>query len=316
MKHILYFFIFCLILSCKVDERQQKQPNKELGLELEILGIMQDGGLPHAGCEKSCCKAAFENPNLHQEVVSLGLRDYENNQFYLFEASPDLPSQMKRLLDNRGEQNRKTPDGIFLSHAHIGHYTGLMYLGRESMNANRTPVYAMPKMRDFLEKNGPWNQLVEIENIEIKELFHEQAINLYHPLKIIPVSVPHRDEYSETVGFRIIGPNKSVLFIPDIDKWTKWEVDIREEIKKVDYAFLDATFFDGNEVKRDISEIPHPFVIESMEYFKDLSPKEKDKIYFIHLNHTNPLANPDSEQSHEVETKGFHIARKGMTFSL
>ena len=126
----------------------------------------------------------------------------------------------------------------------------------------------------------------------------------------MPFKVPHRDEYSETVGLRIIGPNKSVLFIPDIDKWDKWETNIVEAVMNVDYALIDATFYDAVEINnRDISEIPLPFVIETMELFKNQPEAIRNKIHFIHLNHTNPLLNPESEQSKEVLAKGFHIAR-------
>jgi pyrroloquinoline quinone biosynthesis protein B len=119
------------------------------------------------------------------------------------------------------------------------------------------------------------------------------------------------------VGFVIEGPNKKVLFIPDIDKWSKWDKFIVEEIQKVDQAFIDGTFYDGKEINnRDIAEIPHPFVIESMELFKKLEPVQKSKICFIHFNHTNPLLDASSEESKTVKEKGFNIAQKGEVFAL
>src|SRR5204862_614655 len=145
-------------------------------------------------------------------------------------------------------------------------------------------VYAMPKMKTFLETNGPWSQLVNLKNIVLQSLQNDQPITLTSKVKIKPFKVPHRDEYSETVGYLIEGPNKKALFIPDIDKWEKWKTDIRAAIAKVDYAFIDGTFYDGVEVaNRDISTIPHPFIIESMKLFGDLPPAEKKKIYFIHF---------------------------------
>ena len=145
----------------------------------------------------------------------------------------------------------------------------------------------------------------------------DEEIELTPNLRVQPFSVPHRGEYSETVGFKIIGLEKSILFIPDIDKWHLWEKSIIDELKKVDVAFLDATFYDGNEVdNRDIAEIPHPFVIESLALFKDLSMEERNKIHFIHLNHTNPLLNHASEAAKEVLAKGFQIAQFKSTFKL
>ena len=135
-----------------------------------------------------------------------------------------------------------------------------MYLGKEAINANCIPVYTMPRMNHFIKRNGPWNQLVLLDNIELLPLQNRTRVELTDSLTVTPFLVPHRDEYSETVGYIIEGPSKSALFIPDIDKWSKWETSIIEAIKGVDYAFIDATFYDGEEIKsRDISQIPHPF---------------------------------------------------------
>ena len=215
---------------------------------------------------------------------------------------------MASLNELDGYESSDFPDAIFITHAHIGHYTGLMYLGRESANADSVPVYTMPRMKNFIENNGPWSQLVNLGNIVPKKLDTSGVIQL-GTVTIDCFLVPHRDEYSETVGFRIKGPNKSVLFIPDIDKWHKWDRSIIEFISSVDYAFLDATFYDGEEIRqRDISEIPHPFVIESMALFDGLPDEEKQKIQFIHLNHTNPLLNSDSKQHKRVISKKYNIS--------
>ena len=280
------------------------------------MGTVQDAGSPHIGCEKSCCSTLFETPDATRKGVSLGLYDAAQGKTYLFDATPDLPAQL-RMLHTESSVPHEVPAGIFLTHAHIGHYSGLMYFGREALGAKSAQVYAMPKMATFLTNNGPWDQLVKLGNIALRPLRNEKTVSLGPGLEVTPFLVPHRDEYSETVGFKISGPNKTALFIPDIDKWGKWDKQIIAEIAKVDYAFLDATFYDGEEIKhRDISEIPHPFVIESMALFEQLSPEERAKIHFIHLNHTNPLLDANSEASRTVNAKGFHVARFGDRFQL
>ena len=116
---------------------------------------------------------------------------------------------------------------------------------------------------------------------KLKKIFNEKEERLTKNLSIIPLKVPHRDEYSETVGFKIIGPNKSALFIPDIDKWEKWDKSIKKLVAQVDYAFLDGTFYDAQEINnRDISEIPHPFIIESLKLFEDLNKLNRKKNIF------------------------------------
>ena len=276
---------------------------------LKILGVVQDGGMPHLGNNKTCC----ENIKQDKYVTSLMLMNNENNESFLFDASPDINKQLNFM----GDRIKKDLKGIFLTHAHIGHYTGLMYFGREALNSKLVNVYAMPRMKKFLEENGPWSQLVSLQNISIIELNNESKISIDSNVIVQPVEVPHRAEFSETVGYKIYGPNKTALFIPDIDKWYLWEKSIIDEIKQVDYAIIDATFYDSKEVNyRDVSEIPHPFVTESMDLFDSIDIKEKNKIYFIHLNHTNPLINKDSDQYKLVRSKGYNVAEEGMKLNL
>ncbi len=279
---------------------------------LTVLGIAQDAGYPHIGCNKDCCNKNIGDNKYY--VTSIGLTDIENDKNYLFEATPDIGEQIKYLKVSR--ENNKLIDGIFLTHAHIGHYSGLMYLGREALGAKNVPIYTMPRMKYFLQQNGPWSQLVSLENIKLEEINHNQNIRLSSDLKVIPFNVPHRDEFSETVGYKIIGKNKSALFIPDIDKWDLWDKSIVDEVKSVDYAFLDATFFSGEEINRSMSEIPHPFISETINLFKDELLEIKNKIYFIHFNHTNPVLNNKLHLKDSILKLGFNFAKFGNKYEL
>ena len=277
---------------------------------LIVLGTVQDAGAPHIGCSKACCKELFEKPDPSRKVVSLGLVDEKHGKAFLVEATPDISSQIKALAVRAPFLAKGIPDGILLTHAHIGHYAGLMYFGREALGARAAPVFAMPRMRAYLENNGPWSQLVGLGNIALQSLQAGQELILTPDLTVTPFLVPHRDEFSETVGFRFVGKEKTAIFLPDIDKWEKWDTDIVALLASVDYAFLDATFFDAAEIGyRDIREIPHPFVVESLALFKGLSPEEKAKIHFIHFNHTNPLLDPRSKASRQVRKMGFKVSR-------
>ena len=315
--NLLISFLVFYLVGCGIQDQSNDAIIESEEPYLVVLGNVQDGGSPHIGCSKDCCNDLFDNPDPERMVVSLGLVDPSTEKKYLFEATPDIATQLKRLKKYCPFENHELPNGIFITHAHIGHYTGLMYLGKEAKGAQKVPVYVMHRMKSFLENNGPWNQLIAQENIALCELKADSTTNLDNQLMITPFQVPHRDEYSETVGFRIQGKTKSALFIPDIDKWEKWDEDIVNEIKEVDLAFIDGTFFNGEEIDhRDISQIPHPFVIESLSLFSLLPENEKSKIHFIHFNHTNPLLNPQSDESKLVLAQGFRIARLGMKFEL
>lgn len=313
-KAVIILGLISLLISC--NNKQEVKQNILKNPYILVLGNAQDAGYPQAGCEKECCQRVYENSNNGRFVSSIALIDPESHENWIIDATPDFPKQLKLLSDHL-KQPGIMPKGIFLTHAHIGHYTGLMHLGIEAMGADKVPVYAMPKMKNYLETNGPWSQLVSLKNIELKELQKDTTVVLNKRISITPIQVPHRDEYSETVGFIINNYNKKALFIPDIDKWNKWDHDIVAYIKQVDVAFLDATFFKDGEIKgRSMSEIPHPFVEESMELFKELSESDRGKVYFLHFNHTNPLLIDGSKAQRAVYDNGFQIAEQGMVIEI
>ena len=276
-----------------------------------VLGIAQDGGSPHANCQKYCCKNLWGGTNTIK-VSSLGVINPKTGESWIIDATPDFPLQ-HQIITNKHKTHLA---GIFLTHAHIGHYTGLIHLGKEVMGAHKIPVFAMPKMKTFLESNGPWDQLITLKNIELIPLKNNRAQKLADDLFIEPFLVPHRDEYSETVVYKIMGPEASLLYIPDIDKWDKWDQEIFEVIQHVDVALIDGTFFSQDEIPhRDMNEIPHPFIIETMEYLFNLNTLNRNKIYFIHFNHSNPAIR-DGAATNKIKSNRFNVAREGIVFDL
>jgi len=309
---LLTLISFIFVLNC-----QQEKPIKTINTKqyITMLGVAQDAGYPQLDCRKACCMPYHKGIEPKKRVSCLGLVDRSSNEKWLFDATPDLTSQLDDL--NEGHVKGQTiVDGIFLTHAHIGHYTGLMYLGREVLNANMVTVYAMPRMKEFLQTNGPWSQLVSLENIKLKELQADSLIELNSRLRITPFLVPHRDEFSETVGYKIEGENRSALFIPDINKWHLWERDIVKEVKDVDYAFIDATFFKEGEISRPMSEVPHPFITESVKLFENESDEVRAKVVFIHFNHSNPAVFKSHRLKDSISDLGFRFAEEGMKFPL
>jgi len=290
--------------------------NNERSPYLFVLGVAQDGGYPQTGCYRPHCMRAWNDPTLKRLTSSIAVVDSKHGAKYLFDATPDMREQLYDLHVEAPDSSHALA-GVFLTHGHMGHYTGLMHFGHEAIGADAIRVFAMPRMHDYLTDNGPWSQLVSFRNIELVRIEDGKQIILNDELLVVPLLVPHRDEYTETVGYRIDGPNKSALFIPDIDKWTKWDIDIRELVREVDYALLDATFFaDGELPGRDMSQIGHPFVRESMELFADFAEEDKAKIIFIHFNHTNPLLIDGSDAQKTVRALGFRFATEGMRLPL
>ncbi len=279
---------------------------------LVVLGIAQDGGVPQAG---------GPDRGIERLVVSLAVVDPTSGERWLFEATPDFRVQLA-ALDAVAPAEDPAPGlaGIFLSHPHMGHYTGLMFLGHESMGSAGVPVYVPPRFAEYLADNGPWSQLVRYDNIDVRVQEPSATVQLNERLSVTSFRVPHREEFGEVVGYRIDGPNQRVLFIPDIDGWDEWDaagVSLEEQLALVDVAYLDGSFFDDGEIPgRDMSGFPHPRIRETMDRLQALPDSERAKVRFIHLNHTNPALDPDGDARREVKRRGFSVADEGEQVDL
>lgn len=284
---------------------------------LVVLGTAQDGGYPQAACKKICCAPLWEDPSRRRHVSCIAIIDPGTSQRWIIDATPDFKEQLNAL-----DQVFPVPDspgiaGIFLTHAHAGHYTGLMHLGREVMGTKGIPVYVLPRMFEFLNRNGPWDQLVRLGNISLRRIQDGIPVRLTDRLTITALLVPHRDEYTETACYRIDGPDKSALFLPDIDDWEKWQLSITHMISQVSVAYLDGTFYDYREIPdRNMTDIPHPFITESIKRFETLPESERAKVRFIHMNHTNPVLVPGSGARTRLEEAGLNIAKELEMFGL
>ena len=276
-------------------------------VELHVLGITQDAGRPQLGCTKACC-VEDGKPRPRIPVVSLGITQPDPSKAVLIEATPDISSQWSYLTSkNKGVE----PSMIFVTHAHMGHYSGLLQLGREARNTRDVSVFGHPSFVDFIETNQPWKQLVTIKNILPVSMDSRQAVEIGQ-VSIRALQVPHRDEISATYAYLIKGPSKTALFLPDIDKWEKWSLSIDSLVKTVDFAFIDATFYSSDELPgRNMSEIPHPLVEETIERAKKWSKGTRQKIILTHFNHTNPLLDADNVFYRTILSLGIRVARVG-----
>ncbi|HVB64285.1 MAG TPA: MBL fold metallo-hydrolase [Nitrolancea sp.] len=277
-----------------------------------MLGITQDAGYPQAGTKSS---PAWEHYDQRRLAACLALVDPRNGRRWLFDATPDFKEQLHRLDVAAPDERVPGLDAIFLTHAHIGHYTGLIHLGREAIGTRNLPLYAMPRMAQFLRRNGPWEQLVTLRNVAITPLQNRAPILLGEDLSVMPFTVPHRDEYSETVGFRIAGPGHSLLYLPDINGWEAWDAwgtRIEDVLATVDVAYLDGSFLNADELPgRDLAEIPHPLISASITRFASLPDRERGKIRFVHLNQSNPLLHEDAAAHAMLRKSGFGVAHEG-----
>jgi pyrroloquinoline quinone biosynthesis protein B len=287
-----------------------------------VLGSVQDGGFPQAGCYTSRCDEgrALLAAGHGRFVSSLALIEPAAERFYLVDATPDITRQLDLITEpafRRRAAERRPFDGIFLTHAHIGHYTGLEMLGREGLGIRETPVYCTQAMAGFLRSNYPWRFLIDQGHIALRPLPLDSWQRVDANLEVQLWKVPHRDEIADTVAFVFRGPDASLLFLPDINAWSLWNRKVAEAVASVAVALVDGTFWSLDELPgRTLDEVPHPLMTQTMDALQAVVDRKQARVVLTHLNNTNPALDDGGPEQAEIARRGFDLAREGMRFSL
>jgi pyrroloquinoline quinone biosynthesis protein B len=307
-------------INLKELPKSSDKTQEETSVLAQVLGTAQDGGIPQIGCYCRNCLRAREDVRFTRLVSSIALIDFIEKKYFILDATPDIRLQSDMALARLGIEKmgrKNAPDAILLTHAHIGHYTGLMFFGYEAMSTQNLPVHCTSRMGRFLSDNGPWSQIIRLENISLRTLHPGKEISLTPRISLIPFLVPHRDEYSDTIGFRISGEKKKLLYIPDIQSWKAWDRSIVEEAEKVDTVLLDGTFYSPEELPgRNLSKIGHPLIQTSLKTLGKVAQKGQTQIYFTHLNHSNLALDPEGKARKEITNRDFRLASEGEEFFL
>ena len=286
-----------------------------------ILGIAQDAGIPQAGCSCERCSNAHDNPELKRYPVSIGVEGLDGSK-HLIEVTKNLSEQLRLWSGNNIEQKIFIPDSVTITHLHLGHIEGIGQFGKPVMGLKELPIYLSQMNNDSIQKRNDIRLMIEEGNIRLLSRNHFQPTNdCGFTLEFI--SIPHRSELGDTSAILIKGPKKNLLFMPDQDSWSdtldSFSVrSIRELLTslRIDIALVDGTFWNLNELPgRDLSKIPHPTIEDSIHYLGMKKINDPD-ISFIHLNHSNPVNDHNSEERKLVESYGWSICERNDTLSI
>ena len=288
-----------------------------------MLGTAQDAGVPQINCFSDNCAAVRSGRRAAPLVACVGLIDHAAGRRFLLDATPDIVAQVGALLTPTGEtppgRSGTVPleelfHGIFLTHAHIGHYTGLVHLGKESAAPRQLPVYGSQRMCAFLRTNAPWDALVSGSFIGLRPLTAGRRVQVSPSLAVTPFDVVHRAEYTDTLGYLVHGPETTLMYVPDADVWDGWDTPFDNLLRTSDVALIDGAFWSYDELGHRVqADIPHPPVSQTLERLRGL--QDLPEVRFIHLNHTNPLWDVDSPLRRELPP-GFSVAETGQRLAL
>ncbi len=268
--------------------------------------MAQDAGVPQAGCRCARCRRAWTSPDSVRLAACLGIIDHPAQRFWLVDATPDIRSQLATLHHNFTGYELA---GVALTHAHAGHYTGLVHFGKEGWNTAGLPLYASSRMLQFLLENQPWASLLAAN---LKPVVLEAGVDmaLSDLVGLLPVAVPHRGEFSDTLAFTIVTEERKLFYCPDIDGWQGF--DLEGALAGVEYALLDGSFYSADELPgRDLADIPHPLAADTAARVADLPVWT----WLVHLNHSNPLHDQGPERG-ALESRGIGIGWQSQRWSL
>jgi len=287
--------------------------------EVVVMGSAQDEGIPRVTCTCARCHAARRNRSFARTGPSILLKNESLGSAVLIDASPDIRQQLDAYLPPLGLAHLSC---LFLTHGHIGHYWGLCLFGKEGPDIRDLAVYGSAEMIDLLLNTPSIKYMVDRRNIVLNILRAGETVTLgtatrpdrSDEIVVKGFWVPHRQEFTPTMGFQVTAGSRTMVYIPDVDYWSESVLSI---IQQSDIALLDGTFYSADELPgaKIVREVPHPPIESSMGRLKEIKNMSGCRIYFTHFNHTNPVILEGPEQE-KVKQAGFELAYDGLRFFL
>ena len=295
---------------------------------LRILGTSAGGGLPQWNCACLKCQAAREGQIRPLTQSSIAVRAKEGSWF-LVNASPDVRQQLERLRDGSFNDIRSNPiAGIILTDAEIDHTSGLMIL-RESKQP--LEIYGTATVKQALSEGFPvlrtlmnycginWSML---EPNTILSLVNGQLEVEVFPLSNKPpkyMKSSHNEVWAIGLTFRDTATGGVLTYAPVLSELTD---SLRERFESSDCILVDGTFWLDDELlrlgisNRSAKMMGHLPLGGSDGSLPQLKMLKRPRKILIHINNTNPIHQPDSEERRSVEEAGLEVGYDGLTIEL
>ncbi len=294
-------------------------------MKVTVLGSAQDGGFPEWDCNCLNCRLSRQNALKFRFRSSLAVES-ENGCIVVLDASPDLKSQISMLRPysrriSEAYAGRVAPiDAILITHAHWGHIMGLLELS--AGYPFKIPVYCSHYVASIIRSSRIFKSLVDGNFIDIIEFGDGDVLDVVDwrgrrtGLKFEAFKVPHREDFTDTYGFKVFDKKSSIVYIPDIKTLSN---NILSRIEGSNALFFEGTFYWEDElwrisgIRRTSTELGHIPMVESLSILKELQVNLK---YYIHLNHTNPTLRSNSDERRTIEKAGLKIAFDGLAIEF
>lgn len=304
---------------------------------VKLLGTAAGGGFPQWNCACSGCRfARTEAGQAHSRTQNGAAVSCDGHTWYLINAAPDIRAQIEAKPSLQpGSAIRSSPiAGVILTDAELDHTIGLLSL-REGGTLN---VYATAPVADALTESFP-----------IRPMLEPYAVSRWHEMRpgepfalfggqltvtpfVLGYKAPryayassHSDDAATNsawvIGLRLKDEATGgvVVYAPCVEAWTP-ELDSR--LADADCILIDGTFWSADELTRlGISELDahamgHIPISGSGGSLEQLAAFPAARKIWIHINNTNPIADPTSAEHSIVLNHGFEIGSDGMVLEV
>ena len=309
-------------------------------LKVLVLGSAAGGGSPQWNCNSEVSKAVRNGKDGTTSRTQSSIAVTANNdEWFLFNASPDLGSQIlkNKQMHPKVDLRHSPISGVILTNGDVDHVAGLLTL-RERQNLS---LYAHERVHSVLKENSIFNVL-NPDYVERREMRMNEKFELKNKggnglgIQVEAFEVPGKialwledeskgdnfgTQEGDTIGLKIssLEDGKSFFYIPACAKMTD---ELAERIKNSDMILFDGTLWKNDEMEASkvgqktgqrMGHMNNSGNDGSMEALKNLNIKRK---IYIHINTTNPILLPNSKERKIVEENGWQVSYDGMEIEL
>ena len=295
-------------------------------LRLLVLGTAAGGGLPQWNCGCPNCDAARDGtiPAASQSSVAVTAN---GEDWAILNASPDIRTQLAAAPPLHPTGPRASPiRSVLVTNGDIDHVAGLLTL-REKQAFG---LFATAAIHEVLAANPIFAALdpvhVTRETVALDAPF-PLVEGVTAELFAVPGKVPLYMEGEEvdtqlmgeqTVGVRLEAGGEEAFYLPGCAAMPD---DLKARLDGAALVLFDGTVWENEEMIRmgvgakTGARMGHMAISGehgSMAAFQGLEVGRK---VFVHLNNTNPVLDPRSDERAAVEAAGWQVAYDGMELS-
>jgi pyrroloquinoline quinone biosynthesis protein B len=293
-----------------------------------VLGSAAGGGFPQWNCTCPPCRAVRtgSRPAVARSQSSIAV-SADRQQWFLFNASPDIQSQIESFPDLHPDDGRVIRlQAVLLTDAELDHTLGLLLM-REGRGLE---VHATESVHETLTTGtGVLKTLEAYCPVKWQPVLPGADVRLGNGLSYCAFDVPTDKRmrfagaatHGRVVGYRVSDTRsgRSLVYLPCVQHLTP---DVLDELADCSGLLVDGTCWRDDEMpslglagktSRDMGHVPIDGPGGSLEL---LSPLPIDRKVYIHINNTNPILLEDSRERRLLDRLGMEVAADGLELDI